>query len=72
MAENYRPILLTCICSKIMEQIMVFNIMKHFDQHQILSNLQHGFHEGYSCETQLIAFVDDLAKGMQMVDNQTL
>ena len=44
---------------------MISNIMNHFDQHQILSNLQHGFREGHSCETQLIAFVDDLAKEMQ-------
>ena len=62
MAENYRPISLTCICSKIMEHIMVSNIMQPFDQLQILSNLQHGFRKVHSCETQLIAFVDDLAK----------
>ena len=65
MAENYWPISLTCICNKIVEHIMISNIMNHFDQHQILSNLQHGFREGHSCEIQLIAFVDDLAKEMQ-------
>ena len=48
-----------------MEHIMVSNIMHHFDQHQILSNLQHGFRDGHTCETQLTAFVDDLAKEMQ-------
>ena len=48
-----------------MEHIMVSNIMHYFDQHQILSNLQRRFREGHSCETQLIAFVDDLAKEMQ-------
>ena len=37
----------------------------HFDQHQILGNLQHGFHEGYSCETRLMAFVNDLARELQ-------
>ena len=65
MAENYRPISLTCICSKIMEHIVVSNIMHHFDNHQTLSNLQHGFLRGHSCKTQLIAFVEDLAKEMQ-------
>ena len=44
---------------------MVSNIMHQYDQHQILSNLQHGFLEGHSCETQLIALADDLAKEMQ-------
>ena len=47
-----------------------YNITNHFDQHQILSNLQHGFREGHSSETQLIAFVDDLAKEIQN-DEQT-
>ena len=55
-----------------MEQIMVSNIMHQYDQHQILSNLQHGFLEGHSCETQLIALADDLAKEMQNVDNRML
>ena len=41
--------------------------MIHFKYitHQILSNLQHGFCEGHSCKTQLIAFVDDFAKKMK-------
>ena len=48
-----------------MEHIVVSNSMHHFDNHQTLSNLQHGFRRGHSCETQLIAFVEDLAKEMQ-------
>ena len=44
---------------------MVSNVMHQYDQHQILSNLQHGFLEGHSCETQLIALAEDLAKEMQ-------
>ena len=48
-----------------MEHIMVSNIIHQYDQHQILSNLQHGFLEGHSCETQRIALADDLAKEMQ-------
>ena len=56
---------LKCICSKIMEHIVVSNIMHHFENHRTLSNPQHGFHRGHSCETQLIAFVEDRAKEMQ-------
>ena len=48
-----------------MEHILVSDIMNHFDSHQILSNLQHGFRGGHSCETQLIAFVEDPAKEMR-------
>ena len=64
-AENYRPISLTCICSKVLEHILVSNIMKHFEKHNILNIFQHGFRQSRSCETQLIGLVQDLAKEMQ-------
>jgi hypothetical protein len=41
-AENYRPISLTCICCKLMEHIIISNIMKHLDSNTILYDLQHG------------------------------
>ena len=63
--NNYRPISLTCICSKIMERILASNISKHFEQHSTLSDCQHGFRQKRSCETQLIGFFDDLARNMQ-------
>src|SRR5271163_3566666 len=36
IAENYRPVSLTCLCSKIMEHIIVSNIMLHADRNNIL------------------------------------
>jgi hypothetical protein len=36
IASNNRPILLTAICSKVMEHILYSNIMGHFEQHSIL------------------------------------
>ena len=38
----------------------------HFTELDILYDLQHGFREKRSCETQLIMLVDELAKNMQM------
>ena len=35
-------------------------IGSHLTQHDILYELQHGFPEKRSCETQLIQFVEDL------------
>ena len=40
---NYRPILLTCIISKVSEHIIASNIMKYFESNGILYRLQHGF-----------------------------
>ena len=39
---------------------------KHFTELDILYDLQHGFRENRSCDTQLIMFADDLAKNMQI------
>ena len=47
-----------------MEHNVASNLTKHFNQHNILYDLQHGFHERRSCETQLIQLVEDLARNM--------
>ena len=58
--SNYRPISLTCILCKVMEPIIASNLSKHLNKHNILYELQHGFREKRSCETQLIQLVEDL------------
>ena len=44
---------------------MASGISKHFTEQNILSELQHGFREKRSCETQLIMLDDELSKSMQ-------
>ena len=62
MAENYRPVSLTCISiiCKLFEHIVCRHILDHVEDHKILTNLQHGFRSGRSCETQLITTTHDL------------
>jgi len=48
---NYRPISSTSLCCKTME---------HLQNNHILTNQQHGFIPGFSCQTQLITLVEDL------------
>ena len=62
---NYRPISLTCVLCKVLEHIVASSISRHFTEQNILFDLQHGFREKRSCETQLIMLVDKLAKNMQ-------
>ena len=64
LSENYRPISLTSISSKILEHIGYSSISRFLSDNNILSLRQHGFRSGYSCETQLVLAVDDWARSI--------
>ena len=64
-AVNYRPISLTCIVCKIMEHIVTSHIMSHCESCNILSEEQHGFRRGRSCETQLLGYVDEVSRQLE-------
>ena len=57
---NYRPVSLTCVCCKILEHVIVRQIVHHYERHNILTNHQHGFRAKHSCVSQLITTVHDL------------
>ena len=52
LACNYRPVSLTCVPCKLLEHIVCSN-MAHLDEYKLLSDRQHAFRKGHSCETQL-------------------
>ena len=54
--ENYRPISLTSVPCKVLEHICR-NMLSHLENNNILTNLNHGFRKGYSCETQLLTTI---------------
>eukprot|EP00057_Strongylocentrotus_purpuratus_P028746 XP_011683220.1 PREDICTED: uncharacterized protein LOC105447168 [Strongylocentrotus purpuratus] len=62
--ENYRPISLTSIACKVLEHIVHSNIMDHLEDHDILSDAQHGFRKKRSCVSQLTLAIQDLARGI--------
>jgi hypothetical protein len=64
LASNYRPVSLTCICCKVLEHIVVSNMMKHLEIHDILVDYQHGFRANRSCETQLISLTHELLNNL--------
>ncbi len=64
-ASNYRPVSLTCIACKLLEHIVVSNVLVHLDKHDILVDNQHGFRARRSCETQLVCFIHDLVQSIQ-------
>ena len=50
---------------------MASNLTKHLNKHNVLYDLQHGFREKRSCETQLIQLIDELARGLSIRGQQT-
>ena len=62
LASNYRRISLTCILCKVLEHILASSIVRHLDGQGLMYDLQHGFREKRSSETQLIMLVEDLAR----------
>ena len=55
---------LTSVASKILEHIIVSQIMEHLDNQNILNENQHGFRAKRSCESQLLMTTNDITKWM--------
>ena len=58
-ASNYRPISLTCMCSKIMESIINENMLVYLLDSGLISEHQHGFLSRRSTCTQLLDSFQD-------------
>ena len=67
LACNYRPDSLTCVPCKLLEHIVCSNTMAHLDEYKLLSDRQHAFRKGHSCENQVTMVINDWAK---ILDNR--
>ena len=63
---------LTCICCKLLEHIVVGNMMEHLESNKILYDWQHGFRSKRSTETQPVTLVHKLCENLDNRKKLTL
>ena len=60
--NNYRPISVLPVFSKIIEKIVSDQLLIHLDTNNILTSSQYGFRNGRSTEMALVNFTNDIAE----------
>ena len=58
--NNYRPISLLPICSKILEQLIFNEMLGFFTENDLISQHQSGFKTGDSCINQLLSITHEI------------
>ena len=62
--DNYRPISILPLVSKIMERAVQIQLLQHLTENQVLSTHQSGFRKKHSTETAIAFFSDCILKNM--------
>ncbi|GAB0205855.1 mitochondrial enolase superfamily member 1 [Grus japonensis] len=61
-ADYYRPVSLTSVLGKILEQIILSAITQHIQDNKAIRHNQHGFMKVRSCLTNVMSFYDKLTR----------
>ena len=62
--NNYRPVSLLCVASKVFERIVFKYVFNHFKENFIINNFQSGFQSGRSTVTQLLELYHQFCKAV--------
>ncbi len=67
--NNYRPISLLPIISKILEKVVANQLLHYLESNRLITNSQHGFRPKLSTETSLTVITDKIYNNM---DNKNI
>ena len=70
--ENYRAVSVTSIFSKLMERIVVLDILHHMQSHNLLSREQHGFLKKKSTLSNLLESLNDWTLSLENKLSETI
>uniref|UniRef100_A0A803JB19 Reverse transcriptase domain-containing protein n=1 Tax=Xenopus tropicalis TaxID=8364 RepID=A0A803JB19_XENTR len=62
--ENYRPVSLTSVVGKILEGVIRDMVLEYIVVHNTISLCQHGFMRNRSCQTNLVAFYQEVSRNL--------
>ena len=66
--NNYRPVSLLCILSKVFEKVMYSRLSSFLEKNQILLNNQFGFRKHHSAHMALMILLDKIVKALENGD----
>ena len=65
-SENYRPVSLTSVICKLLERLIKDHMMDFLVKHKLLNSSQHGFLKARSCLTNMLCFLEEITKWIDM------
>ena len=65
-SENYRPVSLTSVICKLLERLIKDHMVDFLVKHKLLNSSQHGFLKARSCLTNILCFLEEITKWIDM------
>ena len=62
--NNFRPVSILPVLSKVIEKIVADQLMDHLERNNLLSDTQHAYRKGLSTETALMKVTDEVYKNI--------
>ena len=69
LIKNYRPISLLPICGKFLEKIIFNQLYKYFNENNLITKNQSGFHPGDSTTNQLLFLLDEIHQAFDSTES---